>query len=308
MSHARRPVFEDEMQVEIKKIDKLKRVMNVTVEGEEFLKGHNEQYQEIGRTLKVKGFRPGSVPLDILERHYGNALAKEYLKKMLPLYYRNALVSQNLIPAALPRIYDVKLTKECLKFSAEFEVKPQLDLEDGKYKSIPIEHKKVEVGEDEIDKVLGNLKEKIKTIISRDLDEAECARWAGYADSAELREAIKTEIFLEKLKNRKRKIDDTVIKHLLKYIKVEAPHSAVERYHKELVDNEIYKLKLRSTPEQDIEKYKKDIEEQLKPLAEEQVKLLYILEAIAQKENIKIDNDSALLDVLGFILSKAEYK
>ena len=59
-------------------------------------------------------------------------------------------------------------------------------------------------------------------------------------------------------------------------------------------------------PEEDIEKYKKDVHEKLKPVAEDNVRLFYILEAIARKEGISVENNSLDI-VLGYILSQAVY-
>jgi FKBP-type peptidyl-prolyl cis-trans isomerase (trigger factor) len=85
------------------------------------------------------------------------------------------------------------------------------------------------------------------------------------------------------------------------------PKADVERHHKELLEREIYNLQLRGISDADIEKYKKDLEEKLKPVAGDEVKLFYILEAIARRENIKVENN--LVDaVLGFILSTARYE
>jgi len=49
------------------------------------------------------------------------------------------------------------------------------------------------------------------------------------------------------------------------------------------------------------------VEEKLQTVAEEEIKLFYILEAIANNEGIKIDNNLAEI-ILGFILSHAQYE
>jgi len=67
------------MKVEVKKVDKLKRQIKVEVQGEDFLKAKKETYKELGKNIKVPGFRPGTVPLDVLERQHGEALKDEFL-------------------------------------------------------------------------------------------------------------------------------------------------------------------------------------------------------------------------------------
>lgn len=295
------------MKVEIQKKDKLKRVMKVELSGEDFINERNAAYLEIGKNLKVPGFRPASAPLEILEKYHVKTLKEEFLRKVLPLYYEQALKDNNLSPAGLPQIYDVEFDSKHLNFAAEFDVKPEVEIKDGDYKGIKIKEKKIEVKEEEIEKLITHLKEGVKKTINKDLNDEELAKWAGYSCVALLRDAIRAQIYIEKLQEQRRKIDSQLTQHLLKHIKVDLPEEEVERCHKELIEREIYNLRVRNIPEDDIEKYKKDVEEKLKPLAQDQVKLFYILEAIARKEGIKVENNLAEV-MLGLLLSLAHYE
>ena len=79
------------MKVDVKKIDKLKRKFTIQVESKDFVNEKKEVYQLHSKTLKVPGFRPGSAPVDILEKHHGPFLKEELLKKVLPIFYGEAL-------------------------------------------------------------------------------------------------------------------------------------------------------------------------------------------------------------------------
>ena len=295
------------MQVEVKKLDKLKRTIKVEVEGEEFLKEKNEVYGKKSKDLKVPGFRPGSAPLDVLERHHSKFLKEELLKESLPNFYRKALEDKKILPAGMPHVYDIKLTSDALSFSADFETRPEVEANESFYKGIKIKDKNCEVKEIEIEKVLTNLKEGIKKVISKDLDDGDLAKWASFSDIKSLREAIRAQLFVEKSRERRQKVDSQVRTHLLKAFKVDLPKDEVARHHQELVDKETYSLQRRGVPQEDIDKYKKDLEEKLKTSAEEDLKLFYILEAIAKNEGIKVDNNLGDI-VLGFVLSHAVYQ
>jgi FKBP-type peptidyl-prolyl cis-trans isomerase (trigger factor) len=295
------------MKVEIEKKDKLKRVIKIEASGEEFVSERNAAYLEIGKNLKVSGFRPGSAPLEVLEKHHAKILQEEFFKKILPFYYEKAVKENNLSPAGLPRIYDVEINSKSIRFSAEFDVKPELEIKESDYKGIAIKDKKVEVNEQEIEKILSHMKEGIKKFTNRDLNDEELAKWAGYAKTSDFREAIKSQIYIEKLQERRKSINGQLTRHLLKNIKVDLPREEVERCHKELIEREIYNLRLRDIPEDDIEKYKKDIEGKLRPLAEDELRLFYILEAISHKESIKAENNLGEV-ILGFLLSLARYE
>ncbi|MCF7908681.1 MAG: hypothetical protein K9L86_07430 [Candidatus Omnitrophica bacterium] len=295
------------MKVEVKKIDKLKRKLEIKVSGEEFLKEKKEAYQPHLKSLKVPGFRPGAAPIDIIEKHHGALLRDELLKRVLPIFYGQALKQESISPAGYPEISDVELTKDALSFSAELEARPEIEVTEANYKGIKIKDKKIEIKAQDIEKVITNLQDGVKKVIQKSLDDEELSRWASYPDSSFLREAIKGQLFVEKLRERKQKVEQQIRTHLLKAVKIDIPKSEVEYYHKQLLDREIYNLQRQGIPEKDIDKYKDDLKEKLLPMAEEEIKLTYVLEAVAKKENIK--TEANLIEVVfGFILSQAKYE
>lgn len=295
------------MQVEVKKIDKLKRTIKVEVFGEEFLKEKNEVYSKKSKDLKVPGFRPGSAPLDVLERHHSKFLKEELLKESLPNFYRKALEDKKILPAGMPHVYDIKLTSDALSFSADFETKPEVEAKEILYKGIKIKDENCEVKEIEIEKVLTNLKEGVKKVINKNLDDGDLAKWASFPDLKSFKEAIRAQLFIEKSRERRQKVDGQVRAHLFKAFKIDLPKDEVAQHQQELLDREIYNLQRRSVSQEDIDKHKKDLEEKLKTVAEEDLKLFYILEAIAKNEGIKVDNNLGDV-VLGFVLSQAQYQ
>lgn len=295
------------MDREVKKIDKLKRTIKIEVSGEEFLKEKNQVYSKKAEGLKVPGFRPGSAPLDILERHHSKFLKDELLKEVLPRLYRKALEDSKILPAGLPNVYDIKLTADRLSFSVDFETRPEIEVKESSYKGIKIKDKNCEVGEIEIEKVLTNLKEGIKKVVNKDLDDQDLAKWASFSDLKSMRATIRAQLFLEKSRERRADIDKQIRTQLLKTVKVDLPKGEVDRHHQELIDREISRLQHQGTSQEDIDKYKKDLSDKLEPIAREDIKLFYILEAIAKQEGIKVDNNLGDV-ILGLILSQAEYQ
>ncbi|NQT28212.1 MAG: hypothetical protein HQ570_01285, partial [Candidatus Omnitrophica bacterium] len=154
---------------------------------------------------------------------------------------------------------------------------------------------------------LTNLKEGIKKAINKDLEDGDLAKWASFPDVKSLKEAIRAQLFVEKSRERRQKIDGQVRAHLSKTFKVDLPKDEVARHHQELIERETYNLQRRGVSQEDIDKYKKDLEGKLKPVAEEDLKLFYILEAIAKNEGIKVDDNLGDV-VLGFVLSQAQYQ
>lgn len=294
------------MKVETKKLDKLKRIITVEVKGDELLKQKKELYSAFSKKLKVPGFRPGSAPLEMIEKHHGSFLKEELLKKVLPLFYGQALDKAKLTPASPPDVSKVDLKDDSLSFCAEFEVRPELEIKDSLYKGIKIKAKDIEVKNIEIEKVLTNIKENIKKILKKDLNDSELAKWGSHPDVASFREAIKIQLSVEKLTQRRQAIEANIRSQLLKAVKLELPAAEVEQHYKQLFEREVYNLRLKGISKEDLEKYTKDLETKLKPMAADEVKLYYILEAIARKEGIEANNNLGEV-ALGLILSQAQY-
>lgn len=294
------------MRIEIQKLDKLKRKLKIEVSGNEFSKEKEEFYQQTAKNLKVPGFRPGSAPMDVIEKHHGKALKEEFIKKSIPQFYRKALEDEKILPASMPKIYDLDLKEGSMTFLAELEVRPELKVNESVYKSIKIKEKIEPIKEIEVEKIITNLKEGINKTLNKDLSDDDIAKWASYKDADALREVIRVQLRIEKIRGRRQKIDNQIKQHLLKNVKLELPADEVQKHLLEVVNREIYSLQSRGTPKEDIEKYRKELEEKLKPVAEDEVKLFYILEAIAKQEGIKIDNNLGEV-VLGLILSQAQY-
>ncbi|RKY40368.1 MAG: hypothetical protein DRP76_02120, partial [Candidatus Omnitrophota bacterium] len=136
------------MRVEIKKLSEIRRIVNVEVDKFLLDEDRKKVYQDLGKELKVPGFRKGCAPLDILEKHYGKFLKEKFLEWALPIYYERIIKEKNITPAALLRIFDIELKEDSLKFSFEVELKPRIEIEESLYKGIKIKEKKIEVREE----------------------------------------------------------------------------------------------------------------------------------------------------------------
>ena len=295
------------MKVEIKKLSEVRRIIKVEVEESHLKEDREKIYKDLAKELKVPGFRKGCAPLEVLERHYKDFLKEKFLEWALPAYYEKVIKENKFIPASLPRIFDVELKDNKLSFSIEVEIKPQIEINEEVYKGIKLREKKIEINEKEIEKMISVMQEDISKIVGRKVDREYVARWYGYKDIDSFKEALKNDIKNEKLEERRRDFENQIINYLLKKIKVEVPPKAAEEFLERLVEAEMKRLQLQGFSSEDLNKYRQDLEKKLKPYAFERIKLFYILEAIAQKENLKVDRDSFYNVVINYILSFAQY-
>ncbi|MDR2428640.1 MAG: trigger factor [Candidatus Margulisbacteria bacterium] len=117
-------------------------------------------FQELAKDAKVPGFRPGKVPRQIFEKHYGTAVLLERASTIVMNdCYRQAIDAEKLQPVDYPRDVEVKaLSKEKgFVFALAVDVKPEVKPE--KYKGLKIQRPADKVSAEEIDKELAQIRE-----------------------------------------------------------------------------------------------------------------------------------------------------
>ncbi len=112
------------------KVDKDKHsqaVITVTLEDKD-LKGYREfAAKELTKTLDIKGFRKGHVPLDVVEENYGPEILIEFaLEKKLSSIYQAALIENKIEAISQPDFKEV--SKDPYVFEFTVAIKPEIDL------------------------------------------------------------------------------------------------------------------------------------------------------------------------------------
>jgi trigger factor len=140
----------------------LKREFKVVLPSSDIRNGIEERLVRLSKQVKLKGFRPGKVPMDRIKKLYKNEVVGEVLEKLVSSSMSQVLKERNLRPAADPKITLGEFDEEKdLEYSLAFEVYPEVPAIE--FSDIKIKQLKVEVGEKDlkqgIDKILSNSKE-----------------------------------------------------------------------------------------------------------------------------------------------------
>jgi trigger factor len=154
------------MKVSVEEISLIKKKVSVEIPEDQVTKEVNSFYGDLKKKARIKGFRPGKVPRNILERHFKDYVKAEVMQKLIQDTYPAALTEVGLHPVSNPMIDPVDL--ECGKlfqYSATIEVKPDIKLEG--YVGLSIEGKKEETKDEEVEERLKHLQDlhaQLKTI------------------------------------------------------------------------------------------------------------------------------------------------
>ena len=115
------------MQVKETSADGLKRAYDVVVEAAEIEQRVDKRLDELKKTIKMPGFRPGKVPVTLLKKQYGRSVMGEVLEQAVNEGSQQAINDNELKPALRPKI-EVKSFEDGkdLEFSMELEVLPDV--------------------------------------------------------------------------------------------------------------------------------------------------------------------------------------
>jgi trigger factor len=117
--------------------------------------------KSVGRTAKIKGFRPGKVPAKVVRQRYGKQVREEVLGEVLQKSYSAAVTQEKLNPAGGPKIETEEENGKTFSYTATFEVMPVIALKD--LEKIKIETPDVLIGDEDIDDMLTNLRKQKAT-------------------------------------------------------------------------------------------------------------------------------------------------
>jgi trigger factor len=99
------------MKVTVENIKGLNKEVKVFIDKKTMNAHMDEKYEEIKKTVNLKGFRPGKVPKEILKRQFGQAIFSEVLDKVLKDTSVKALEDNKIKPAGQPKL-DLKIYGE----------------------------------------------------------------------------------------------------------------------------------------------------------------------------------------------------
>ena len=154
------------MKASVEEISAIKRKISVEIPEDQVVKEVDSLYKDLGKKAKIKGFRPGKVPRNILERYFKDYVKAEAIQKLIEESYPKALSETELQPVSPPAIDPGEFEGgKPFQYSAVIEIKP--DFKPEGYTGLKIEGKKEEVKDEEVEqrlKALQNLHANLNTI------------------------------------------------------------------------------------------------------------------------------------------------
>ncbi len=159
------------MEVTVESTGTLERRMRVELPIAPIEQQIETRLKSVGRTAKIKGFRPGKVPPKVVKQRYGKQVREEVLGEVLKNSYSQAVTQERLNPAGGPKIETDDGNGKTFAYTATFEVMPEVVLKD--LEKIKIETPEVSISDEDVDDMLLNLRKQKATWAAVDRESAE---------------------------------------------------------------------------------------------------------------------------------------
>ncbi|MDP2818357.1 MAG: trigger factor [Polaromonas sp.] len=159
------------MAVTVETLEKLERKMTLTLPVNTIQSEVDSRLKRLARTVKMDGFRPGKVPMNVVAQRYGYSVHYEVMNDKVGEAFSQAANEAKLRVAGQPRISEKEGAPEGeLAFDAIFEVYPEVKI--GDLANAEVEKLTSEVSDEAIDKTVDILRKQRRTFAQRAMDAA----------------------------------------------------------------------------------------------------------------------------------------
>jgi trigger factor len=136
-----------------------RRELEIEVPADEASREFEKVLDDFASRAKLDGFRRGKAPREMVKRLFSEDLREAVIENLAPRVLRESLLTENINPISTPLIREIRFqTGEPFRFKAVVEIIPEFDVPP--YKKIKIEKTAVQVEEAEVDRYLGDLRQK----------------------------------------------------------------------------------------------------------------------------------------------------
>jgi trigger factor len=154
------------MESQISEISPVLVQVSVEVPWLDVEKAMEGSYSQLGRTAKVKGFRPGKVPRSVLKQLFGSKVKQDVVNTLIEASLGRAVEQHKLTVVSVPPLEAVPVVKqgEPLNFTAKLEVRPKIEKVD--IEGITLTRAAINVADEQIEKEIENLRQQHAELVA----------------------------------------------------------------------------------------------------------------------------------------------
>jgi len=150
------------MDVSVESTGAIERRLTIKVPATELDQNIQSRLARLAKTVKLPGFRPGKVPLKVVEARFSEQVLQEAAEELIGSSYRDAVVQESVEAAGPPAIEPTTMIRgKDLEYVATLEVFPEIPRVD--IKGRKIEKKTCEVESADVDRTIETLRKRRTT-------------------------------------------------------------------------------------------------------------------------------------------------
>jgi trigger factor len=139
-------------------VEGCKHELEISVPVDEVESETSRVASDVQKRAKLPGFRPGKAPQALIRKQFAGDIRQKVLESLIPKYLQKQFEADNLNVVGTPDITDVHFHEgQPLRFKAEFEVVPQIEL--GEYCDVEVPYQDPEVTPDDVNKRIEEIRE-----------------------------------------------------------------------------------------------------------------------------------------------------
>lgn len=159
------------MQVSVETTQGLERRLTISVPAEQIEKAVSDSLKNEAKRARIPGFRPGKVPVSVINKRYGKAIRQEITGEVMQRNFIEAIIAEKLNPAGAPTFVPGETDAENFQFVATFEIYPEVELKG--LDAIEVEQPTAEVTDADVDAMIETLRKQHATFEAVEREAAE---------------------------------------------------------------------------------------------------------------------------------------
>ena len=119
----------------------------------------DEKYKDLAKNVKIPGFRPGKVPVNIIKKRFSQSVISEILDTVINENLRNAFLDKKIRPSVQPSV-DIEKYEEGKDLTLNVKIQKMPEVKDFDLKTISLEKSNLNIKEEDINNTLNDIAKK----------------------------------------------------------------------------------------------------------------------------------------------------
>lgn len=139
-------------------IEGCKHSLEITVPVADVEKETERVAADLQKKVRLPGFRPGKTPVGMVKSRFASEIRQDVIESLVPKFFHEAATKEGLQVVGRPNVVDVHFHDgEPLKFKAEFEVAPEVEL--GEYRGLTVTYTEPTVSDEDVNERIESIRD-----------------------------------------------------------------------------------------------------------------------------------------------------